>query len=368
MIMGDKELTWQGRELISYTDEGIFVSYGYNSDGIRTYKEVNRVGEIERHEYILNGSQIIKETVFLNGVEQYILVYVYDETGAPIGLKYRTPVYAEGEYDCFFFEKNLQGDVVAIYNESGKKIGTYTYDAWGATTYTTLSRVGVELYITSTYNPFRYRGYYYDTDSGWYYLQSRYYNPTWGRFINEDSCLYSSLLGFNMFLYCENNPVNYIDPYGESATAILQWWNFFAGPVAAAEPTMFGEIVYIGGYIIIGTIALVEAVIIVEDITDIVKEENESTSQNKEKTSGKSKKSNKDKRLKGKPGSINREGYKETKIGKDGRANVERHHTDHGSPKHHSNPHDHDVSWTSDGKPVFGAPRNYWDESIPIFK
>jgi hypothetical protein len=87
---------------------------------------------------------------------------------------YRTPSYAAEEFDYYFFEKNLQGDIIAIYNESGTKIGTYTYDAWGNCTIT--SNTSGYNFILSN-NPFRYRGYYYDTETGFYYLQSRYYNP-----------------------------------------------------------------------------------------------------------------------------------------------------------------------------------------------
>lgn len=83
------------------------------------------------HKYTLNGSQIIKETVFVNNTETYTLVYLYDETGAPIGYCYRTPSYADGAFDGYFFEKNLQGDIVAVFNQSGTRIAGYTYDAWG---------------------------------------------------------------------------------------------------------------------------------------------------------------------------------------------------------------------------------------------
>ena len=225
--IGDKELVWKGRELISYTDEGTTVSYGYNADGIRTYKEINNGGQIERHEYVLSGSQIVKETVFVNGVEQYILVYVYDELGAPIGIKYRTPTYAENVYTCYFFEKNLQGDIVAIYNASGTKIGTYTYDAWGNGGATMLNASGVDRLILLSYNPFRYRGYYHDFESGWYYLQSRYYDANWGRFISADSfdvltATPDQLTDKNIFAYCDNNPIMRGDADGE-------FWHILAG-------------------------------------------------------------------------------------------------------------------------------------------
>ncbi len=86
-------------------------------------------------------------------------------------MKCRTPSYAAGVFDCYFFEKNLQGDIIAVYDANGTKLVSYTYDAWGAVT-TTYLNGGAS--TAAQYNPFRYRGYYYDEDTGWYYLQSRY--------------------------------------------------------------------------------------------------------------------------------------------------------------------------------------------------
>ena len=148
----------------------------------------------------------------------YTVEFVYDEVGAPLGLKYRTTSMAQGVYNCYFFEKNLQGDIVAIYNSSGTKIATYTYDAWGKVTCTTASvATTLEKNIANTYNPFRYRGYFYDVETGWYYLQSRYYDPDWGRFINPDGVMAGiggGLLGNNLFAYCMNNPINMSDEDG----------------------------------------------------------------------------------------------------------------------------------------------------------
>ncbi len=121
------------------------------------------------------------------------------------------------------------------------------------------------------YNPFRYRGYYYDSETGWYYLQSRYYNPKWGRFINEDSCLYGSMLGFNMFIYCNNNPVNYIDPYGENAVAMMAGWASSAWGLTLVDgPAPVGDIIYVGGCIVFAAAAIIETVIITDEISDAV--------------------------------------------------------------------------------------------------
>ena len=157
---------------------------------------------------------------------EHVIVYLYDESGAPIGMQYRTSEYAWREFDNYFFEKNLFGDIVAIYNEAGNKIGSYKYDAWGACTMSVESTAStLEKKVVRTLNPFRYRGYYFDTETGFYYLQSRYYNPQWGRFLNADGYINANgdLIGFNMYAYCSNNPVMYTDPTGESAilTAIL---------------------------------------------------------------------------------------------------------------------------------------------------
>ena len=162
--------------------------------------------------YTLNGSQIVSESWSI-----YLLIYLYDESGSPIGLQYRTTAYAANTFDTFYFERNLQGDIVAVYNAAGEKIGTYTYDAWGNCTTSVISgNTVLETNVVRTYNPFRYRGYYYDTETGLYYLQSRYYDPHWGRFLNADGLIYSQagLIGYNMYTYCSNDPVMGYDPTG----------------------------------------------------------------------------------------------------------------------------------------------------------
>ena len=98
---------------------------------------------------------------------EYLLEYLYDETGSPIGMKFRKSTYDAGVFDCYFFEKNLQGDIIAIYNSTGTKICTYAYDAWGSFATSVTSGISsVDRYIAYLYNPFHYRGYYYDSDTG----------------------------------------------------------------------------------------------------------------------------------------------------------------------------------------------------------
>ena len=225
-------LKWQGRQLLSVTsytmDESSTVSYTYNDEGIRTSKTVSGI----KHTYYLEGSKIVAETWKSGGVE-YFLNYVYDESGAPAGLEYRTSAYASGTFDYYLFDKNLQGDIVGIYNKYGTKICSYTYDAWGEfVVETTASSSFVERRIAEEYNPFRYRGYYYDIETRYYYLQTRYYNPAWGRFINPDSSSVllaspSSLTDKNLYAYCDNNPISRKDSDGE-------FWHVAVGALVGA--------------------------------------------------------------------------------------------------------------------------------------
>ena len=187
------------------------MAFTYDDSGIRTSKTVNGV----THTYYLNGSLIAAEQW-----SNKFIVYLYDSTGMPIGMMYRTESYAVDQWDVFWFEKNLQGDIVAVYNESGTKVVTYNYsDAWGNHSVSYTNGGGS---TGAQYNPFRYRGYYYDTDLEMYYLQSRYYDAKICRFINADGYVSTGqgLTGYNMFAYCGNNPVNCVDYSGESALGI----------------------------------------------------------------------------------------------------------------------------------------------------
>ncbi len=199
-------LTWtNGRQLASVGNSKKDVYYTYNDEGIRLSKTANG----SEHIYQLNGTQIISETW-----AGETIFYIYDENGAIAGMRYRTSSYAEGVFDEYLFEKNLQGDVVAVYNASGTKLVGYTYDAWGKVT-TTYYNGGDS--TSAQYNPFRYRGYYYDEDTGFYYINSRYYDPSVGRFISADGVIAGaggSIQGYNMFAYCFNNPVSMSDPSG----------------------------------------------------------------------------------------------------------------------------------------------------------
>ena len=92
----------------------------------------------------------------------------------------RENTYASGAWDTFWYDKNLQGDVIAVYSSAGVKLVSYRYIAFGAT-YVQYHNGGAS--TAAAKNPFRYRGYYYDSDLQLYYLESRYYDPEVCRFI-----------------------------------------------------------------------------------------------------------------------------------------------------------------------------------------
>ena len=200
-------LTWQGRRLMSYGSN----TYTYNADGIRTSKTVNGV----KHIYHLSGTQILSEE-WTEGNVQHILIFVYDASGNPIGMSHYENGAQRGTY---VFVKNIQGDIIGIYDDEGTCLITYTYDAWGNVT-VSYSNGGAS--TAARYNPLRYRGYYYDIETGFYYLNSRYYDSNAGRFLNADVYINANgdLIGFNMFAYCGNNPVMQYDDDGEAPNSI----------------------------------------------------------------------------------------------------------------------------------------------------
>ena len=131
------------------------------------------------------------------------LVYNYGDNGL-VGFTFNNTEY--------FYIRNAQSDIIGILNSAGNVVVEYTYDSWGQV----ISIEGELKDTVGVINPYRYRGYRYDNETGLYYLQSRYYNPEWGRFINADGItgVKGELLSHNMFAYCANNPVNMKDPSG----------------------------------------------------------------------------------------------------------------------------------------------------------
>ena len=196
-------LTWSnGRQLTGASKDGTALSFGYNADGLRLHKTVGTV----RTDYEWDGSALLAEQT---GSDK--ILYLYDGSGL-IGFKRNGTTYT--------YVYNGLGDVMEILDSSGNAVVSYLYDAWGAP----ISITGPMASTLGVQNPIRYRGYYYDTETGLYYLQNRYYDPVVGRFINADSLLGANgdLMSYNLYAYCSNNPVNMSDPSGLCAICELE--------------------------------------------------------------------------------------------------------------------------------------------------
>ena len=222
------EFTWDNvNNLTSIDDWGMIYSYTYNDNGIRTSKTVNGI----THTYHLDGTRILSEEY-----GNKLILYIYDEMGSIIGMAYRESSYASGVFDYYLFTKNLQGDILSIYDINGNCVASYTYNAWGECTTTNHTSA----YIGNI-NPFRYRGYYYDTETGFYYLNARYYDPQIKRFINADSidiitATPDALTDKNLYAYCDNNPIMRGDNGGE-------FWHILAGAAIGAVIGAVGSII-----------------------------------------------------------------------------------------------------------------------------
>ena len=267
-----KTLTWtRGNKLSSVKPYGSNYahSYLYDADGLRTRKTlVSNAGVSTQINYFWVGSTLKSEWAE-NG--SYEIVYDYDAVGRICGFAYSQN---GGSATYYKYIRNAQGDVTHIVNNSGTVVAAYTYDTWGELI-SIKDGSGTDITHNTTsigyINPIRYRGYFYDNETGFYYLQSRYYDPSMGRFINADSQLNinDGPLGCNLFAYCGNDPVNRIDQTGyfwneiwefikEAASEIGKAMRVmspaYAGCGGAAlgdGPLPFGDIVGIVGAVVI---------------------------------------------------------------------------------------------------------------------
>ena len=206
--------TWQnGRTLASVTNatNNINVQYKYDENGIR---EEKIIGDTVTY-YSVNGSKVVFQKT-----NNEVLYFDYDENGQVITAQYYNN--STNEYKSYIYIKNLQGDIIEILDEQFNLVVKYNYDGWGnvlSVTDANGTQITDQNHIGNM-NPFRYRGYYYDTETGLYYLQNRYYNPEWGRFLNADGILNDTTLGKNLYAYCDNNPINNADNEGTFAITI----------------------------------------------------------------------------------------------------------------------------------------------------
>ncbi len=259
-----REYEWQGKQLVSCTilnknnnpDVDVKYVYTYNGEGLRSSRtsyDCDNAGTVDvesaiRTEYLWEDGKLIYLWVSPEfSANEYSdalsIKYLYDENDEPYGM------ITNGS-NVFYFVKNLQGDIERIVTSDCKtRMITYSYDAWGNMTYELNSRdiqtmLGSMLMLAN--NVVTYRGYTYDFETGLYYLQSRYYSPEWGRFLNADSYCdtETSIIGTNMFAYCDNNPVNYVDPEGFASVTL----NIYGGLVGHADITIDSTTYSFGNY------------------------------------------------------------------------------------------------------------------------
>lgn len=194
--------SWEhGRQLTAMSNGSKIWTFAYDANGMRT----SRTDGTITYNYVYNGGLLMKMTA-----GYAVMEFAYDASGTPMTVTVNGVRY--------YYVTNVQGDVVSIIDGNGALVAHYNYDAWG-----NLIAEGSQFSLIGSWNPLRYRGYVYDEEIGLYYLQSRYYSPTTGRFINADGYISTGqgLIGNNMFAYCLNNPVKYRDDSGEFTDGYL---------------------------------------------------------------------------------------------------------------------------------------------------
>lgn len=226
-----KTFSWNGKQLIKVTAaDGSYTEFSYDANGIRTQKRQYTSGGTLEYDvdYVWQDGLLTHQSmtyylrITIKNETRVVKIpfsakFVYDESNTPVGC------LVNGEA-ALAFVRNLQGDIIAVVNQEGTALLEYSYDPWGKVTITQNGEnlTEQEAAIIAVLCPFAYRGYNYDYTTGLYYLQSRYYNPEWGRFLNVDdtNILLSTQgenLGANLFAYCGNNPVNMADYDGKKA-------------------------------------------------------------------------------------------------------------------------------------------------------
>lgn len=220
-------LAWSGRELtniyvMSSSGYPVYrIEYTYNDQGYRIQKEFSN---FNGSGFTINQTidyELIDDKVVYETDGSYGIIYTYDYDGTLISFNYDSDITDQNSGSEYFYIRNQMGDITHIATSDGTVVVHYVYDAYGnivdidsESGYSTLAEI----------NSYRYRGYRYDSEISMYYLNSRYYNPEVGRFINSDVMLGQTkdLSSTNMYLYCANNPIMYVDEDGK-------FWNIAAG-------------------------------------------------------------------------------------------------------------------------------------------
>ena len=212
-LFKDTEYKFEGRRLVGISedlgvDEQQTVDYTYNSNGLIIKKVLgywyadDRDSEEYTTKYYYDGEKLITEIGPRNRLD-----FLYDENGILYGL-------IKDSSRKYFYIRDFMSNILGLVDDSGNIVVKYKYDAYGNRISIT-DTSGCDL---GNINPFRYKGYYYDDDAQMYYCKSRFYVPSWHRWLNSDSISYlepKNITSLNLFTYCNNNPVMYVDENGK---------------------------------------------------------------------------------------------------------------------------------------------------------
>ncbi len=286
-----KTLSWEGKQLkqVNMTVAGanVQLQYDYDENGLRMQKQYSVFGATNTTSYYYNGSVLIG----METEQGAIMRFSYDASGNVVSVDYSDD-YGD-TFTTYYYLRNAQGDIVKLIDNTGLTVVEYTYDSWGKP----LGRTGTLSNSLGKYQPFRYRGYVYDEETGFYYLQSRYYDPTTCRFISADVLLSTGqgVVGHNSFAYCLNNPINRCDSNGAFswgtlltcvaivavAAVVVAATVATAGAAGAAVGAVAGAYfgataasvttaaVTAGGYVVAGSIAACAASDVIEECSNV---------------------------------------------------------------------------------------------------
>lgn len=206
----DFMLSWErGAKLSTLFQWGKNISYSYDDQGFRTRKTINN----DVHSYFNDEKG---NTIFESSNDE-MLFFLYGKQNDLLGFTWETTQFKKN----YFYTKNALGDITGILDADGNQVVKYRYDAYG----NILEISGEEADTAGRANPYRYRGYRYDEETGFYYLNSRYYDPEIGRFISPDDIYALNrqpiAANYNLYSYCADNPIKYIDRTGNAAITVI---------------------------------------------------------------------------------------------------------------------------------------------------
>ena len=226
--------TFEGRRLARIQKGGKTIDYTYNDQGLRTKKTVTENGTSSETQFFYDGTKLIAEIS-----PEHRLDFLYDENDRLYG-------FVLDKTATYFYVRDTLENVLGIVDSTGNLVVQYAYNAWGKN----LGITGTLATTIGAYNPIRYKGYHFDSDTGMYYCHTRYYVPDWCRWLCADDISFfepGDLSKTDLFVYCGNNPVNRMDQFGCS-------WDSFWSSVGGWFKKNWKKVVIGAAFIIGGAI------------------------------------------------------------------------------------------------------------------